>query len=299
MTSTEHIQQLYARRPKSRFATVALSACTLITAYSWLASDLFTGGMWSDRRSANLARFIQDIVPFPLQGQALDWTVAYEWGSKLFYDKGAEALVVTLSIAVLAIFLAAVWGIVLSVPAARNLMARDPIHSPKRTNRSASLAVLSTRALMIVLRAVPEYIWAFLFVRTLGFTVWPAVFALALHNAGILGKLMAETNEDAPPNPTAALETLGAGRIQRYGFAVLPDVFGRYLAYFFYRWETCVREASVLGMLGIVSIGALVRDARAANFYDEMVFFVLLSATLVALGDIVSNLSRAWIRRSG
>ncbi len=68
---------------------------------------------------------------------------------------------------------------------------------------------------------------------------------------------------------------------------------------FFYRWETCVREDTVLGMLGVLSLGSLIRDARASNFYDEMVFYVLLGACLVMMGDIASALARAVVRRAG
>ena len=79
--------------------------------------------------------------------------------------------------------------------------------------------------------------------------------------------------------------------------AVLPVVLPRCLLFFFYRWETCVREATVLGMLGIVSLGFWIQDARARNFYDEMVFFILLGAFLVIIGDMVSTLVRAYVRR--
>ena len=76
-------------------------------------------------------------------------------------------------------------------------------------------------------------------------------------------------------------------------------VFPRFLLYFFYRWETCVREATVLGMLGVLSLGSLIRDARASNFYDEMVFYVLLGSCLVMIGDFASAVSRALLRRAG
>ncbi|MEO1367496.1 MAG: hypothetical protein AAFX50_10000, partial [Acidobacteriota bacterium] len=81
--------------------------------------------------------------------------------------------------------------------------------------------------------------------------------------------------------------------------AILPASVGRFLLFFFYRWETCVREATVLGMLGIASLGFWILEARARNFYDEMFFFVLLGALLVLIGDVVSALSREAVRRAG
>ena len=63
---------------------------------------------------------------------------------------------------------------------------------------------------MLFARAVPEYLWAFLLVESLGYTALPAVLALALHNAGILGRLGAETVENMPPAPARALAAAGA-----------------------------------------------------------------------------------------
>ncbi len=72
----------------------------------------------------------------------------------------------------------------------------------------------------------------------------------------------------------------------------------RFLLFFFYRWETCVREATVLGMLGIVSLGYWIVDTRARNHYDEMFFFVLLGAGIVLVGDLVSAVAREVVRRA-
>lgn len=132
----------------------------------------------------------------------------------------------------------------------------------------------------------------------LGPTAWPVVLALALHNAGILSKLTAEAVENLEPEPLAALRGLGASRPQIAVAGIYPLVLPRFLLFFFYRWETCVREATVLGMLGIVSLGYWVIDARARQNYDEMFFFVLIGAAIVLAGDLVSALARALVRRA-
>ena len=152
--------------------------------------------------------------------------------------------------------------------------------------------------MLIFLRSIPEYVWAFLLLAMLGPNAWPAVLALALHNAGILGKLGAEVVENLEPAPLAALRGLGATRSQIVLLGILPMVLPRFLLFFFYRWETCVREATVLGMLGIVSLGYWIVDARARNHYDEMVFLVLIGAGIVLVGDLVSALARELVRRA-
>ena len=68
--------------------------------------------------------------------------------------------------------------------------------------------------------------------------------------------------------------------------------------FFFYRWETCVREATVLGMLGIVSLGFWIQDARARQQFDTLFFLILIGAAMVMIGDVVSTLARRIVRRS-
>jgi phosphonate transport system permease protein len=145
---------------------------------------------------------------------------------------------------------------------------------------------------LILARAVPEYIWAFLFIAILGQGAWPAILALALHNTGILGRLGAEVVENVERRPPSALRGLGAGRLQIHLFGILPVVLPRFLVFFFYRWETCVREATVLGMLGVLSLGYLIRDARARDHYDDMLVFILLGAILVLAVDALSAILR-------
>ena len=124
------------------------------------------------------------------------------------------------------------------------------------------------------------------------------VLALALHNAGILGKLGAEVVENTDSAAPGALRALGGSRRQIGLLGLLPLGLPRFLLYFFYRWETCVREATVLGMLGMASLGAWIVDARARNRYDEMLFYVLAGAGLVLVGDVVSALVRRVVRRA-
>jgi phosphonate transport system permease protein len=91
---------------------------------------------------------------------------------------------------------------------------------------------------------------------------------------------------------------LGATRTQLYLAGVFPLSINRFLLYLCYRWETCVREATVLGMLGGVSLGFWVQDARARNHHDEMALVILLGSLLVIAGDVVSVMIREVVRRA-
>lgn len=299
------IARLRRARPRSRFLRASLLLLAIIAAGAWFGGDIQTAGLLDGRRLENAARFADEIRPYPLQGGApWHWSIAADWArERLTGAGGLHALGTTLAISVAAIVLAGALGGMAALFAARNLVMPNALLSgPRRASWAARTAaatlLVGVRGALIFVRSVPEYIWAFLLIQMFGYTAWPAVLALALHNAGILGKLFAETVEDMEPSRAAALAGLGATRAQITAAAIVPDVLPRCLLYFFYRWETCVREATVLGMLGVLSLGTLVRDARASNFYDEMFFFVMLGAALVMVGDLVSAAARATIRNA-
>ncbi len=295
---------LYRRRPRSPFARWSAVLLAALAAYSWLSGEFRPGELLSQRRLANLERFLGELVPYPLQGREFDLGVAARWAGEVLETRGWSAAGATLAMSVVAIVLAGLAALALCLPAARSLSAAEPYLPAPRPPGPARRAlwwgvVAVTRAFLIFVRSIPEYVWAFLFLAMLGPTAWPAILALAIHNSGILGKLTAEVVENLDPGPVAALRGLGANRAQIAAAGIFPLVLPRFMLFFFYRWETCVREATVLGMLGIVSLGFWIVDARARNHYDEMVFFVLIGAAIVLVGDLVSALAREVVRRAG
>ena len=92
------------------------------------------------------------------------------------------------------------------------------------------------------------------------------------------------------------LPVLGASRVQIVIVGLWPATLPRFLLFFFYRWETCVREATVLGMLGITSLGYLIEDARTRGFYDDLVLWIATGGAIVLAGDALSALVRRAVR---
>jgi len=274
-----------------------------IMVLSWWIGDFNLGSWLTVRRLSNLKRFLEELRPWPLQAENGDASEVLLWAENLWSSKGADALLTTLAISVVAIVIAGGLGAFFSIFSARNLATAEPIlPGGRRPGKMVVLAwhgiVLITRAGLVIIRAVPEYIWAFLFLALFGANAWPMVLALALHNTGILGKLSAELIENLETQSLSALRGAGASRFQIIWASVFPRSLPRFLLYFFYRWETCVREATVLGMLGMASLGMLIVDGRARNHYDEMLYFILLGAVLVLFGDLISALMRRFVRRA-
>lgn len=310
------IEILRRDRPRSQLVRWSALAFLALAVWSWTSGDIHVGDLFSARRVENLQRFLrEDIVPFPLRGKPFEFSVWADWAGGLLQSRGISGSIQTLAISVLAITLAGIGAISLAPFAARNVASHDPFPPPsgperdtvllegaalgreRRLRRLWSALAASTRVFLILLRAIPEYVWAFLLLSILGPNAWPAVLALAIHNAGILGKLGAETIENLESAPLRALRGLGAGRAQITLAAVGPIALPRFLLYFFYRFETCVREATVLGLLGVVSLGYWIQDARGRHYYDEMLFFVALGAGIVLLGDLTSAVVRGYLRR--
>lgn len=305
----ERIRRLHRARPRRPFVTASLAALVAIVVLSWLGGDLAPGELLSARQRSNAERFVAELRPWPLQGSGAPTesgarlSLGLRWFSALWKERGAEAVTATLATSIAAILLAGLWGGLASLPAARNLASPQPFlpegRPPSRLGRAGWRAVVvATRTGLSLVRALPEYVWAFLLLGLLGPSAWPMILALALHNTGILGKLGAEVLEDVDARAPAALRGLGAERLPIAVAALLPLSLPRFLLFFFYRWETCVRESTVLGMLGMASLGYWIVDARARNTYDEMLFYILCGMGLVLAGDLVSAAVRRFLRRA-
>ena len=304
MTNDAVVDALWHERPRDWFVRGSLAVIGSLMLVSWFVGNFDWLDLVSERRQANLNRFLEEMRPFPLQGVEWDWGVALAWGTEAWTLHGAEAVWATLWFSILAIGLAAVASIPLALPAARNFARAEPFAvetgRAKRVHRVAWASVrLLSRGLLVGMRSIPEYLAAFLLLAILGPTPITAVLALAIHNTGILGRLGAETVENIPSPAPASLRAVGGRRSQLAVWVLLPELLPRLLLYFFYRWETCVRESTVLGLLGIVSLGFWIDDARTRGHTDVLIFYVGLGVGIVIVGDLISSVAREWLRRVG
>ena len=181
---TEASGRLQLERPKDWATRLSLLTLFALAVGSWIIGDFGVGTMLSERRMTNLRNFVSELKPYPLQSAPFDWQVLKEWLVTLMREKGLVAMVTTLAISLAAIFLAGCGGVILSILAGRTLAAPSPF-LPDLQKVSWPLRICwqsvasGCRLLMIFVRAIPEYIWAFLFLALLGPVVWPLVLALA------------------------------------------------------------------------------------------------------------------------
>jgi phosphonate transport system permease protein len=149
------------------------------------------------------------------------------------------------------------------------------------------------RALMVVLRSVPELVWALVFVRVVGLGPTAGVLAIALTYAGMLGKVYGEILESGDPHPAASLLRNGAGRVQAFFYGLLPQNAGELTSYTVYRWECAIRSSAVLGFVGAGGLGQQM-DASMKMFNGGEVSTMLLVFVLLVAGT--DRLS-AFLRR--
>lgn len=184
----------------------------------------------------------------------------------------------TLAMSALGTLLAALLGLLVALPAA---------------GRFGSPAQAAARLLLNALRAVPELVWAALMVLAAGLGPNAGTLALALHTAGVLGRLFAEALENTPPEPAEAIRLIGGGRVAAFCYGTLPSVWPQLVAYMLYRWENNIRMASVLGFVGAGGLGQMLYMSLSL-FQEAQAASVILAMLVLVLGvDALSG----WMRQ--
>ncbi|MBK6865484.1 MAG: ABC transporter permease [Ideonella sp.] len=146
----------------------------------------------------------------------------------------------------------------------------------------------AVRWLLIVLRSVPELVWALVFVRVVGLGPTAGVLAIALTYAGMLGKVYGEILESGEPHVTETLLRNGSSRLQAFFFGLLPGNAAELTSYTVYRWECAIRSSVVLGFVGAGGLGQQL-DSSMKMFNGGEVFTMLaVFVALVALADRIS-----------
>lgn len=152
----------------------------------------------------------------------------------------------------------------------------------------------AARWLLVLLRSVPELVWALIFVRVVGLGATPGVLAIALTYGGMLGKVYAEILESGESAPTTALLCNGSSRLQAFFYGLLPQNAAELTSYTVYRWECAIRSSVVLGFVGAGGLGQQMDNSVKMLAGGEVATMLLVFIALVALADRVS----AGLRRA-
>jgi phosphonate transport system permease protein len=140
-----------------------------------------------------------------------------------------------------------------------------------------------------LLRTIPEVVWALVLIAVVGIGPVAGAWAIGLHTAGTLTRLVAETLENAPTAPQEAIASTGASRIGVLAYATAPLAIGPLAAHALFRFEWNLRIATVVGVIGAGGVGQALYEAQQLFFYRQMLAYVLVTAVLVGLVDGASE----------
>jgi len=217
--------------------------------------------LWRD--SANMAVFSKDFFPPNFH----DWRIYL------------SEMVITVHIAI--------WGTVLAIVCA------VPLSLLSAENIAPPWVVQPIRRLMDACRAINEMVFAMLFIVAVGLGPFAGVLALWVHTTGVLAKLFAEAVEAIDPRPVEGVRATGANPLEEVLYGVIPQVLPLWISYSLYRFESNVRSASVVGMVGAGGIGVVLHESIRGFDYAETAAILVIIITCVTFIDLLS----AWFRR--
>jgi phosphonate transport system permease protein len=209
-----------------------------------------------------------------------DWRNMVEFGSAflkpnfLHWDTYLGEMLVTIQIALWGTALAVVFGIPLAILSAANVCPQ--------------WIVQPVRRLMDAFRAINEIVFALLFVVAVGLGPFAGVMALFIHNTGVVAKLFSEAVEAIDPRPVEGIRATGAHRLHEVIFGVIPQVIPLWSSFTLYRFETNVRSATVLGIVGAGGIGySLFENIRGFQYAETAAIIVIVIVSVMVI-DLVS-----------
>lgn len=228
-----------------------------LLAASWKGADMRPMDLFSD--SGNMVTYAVSFFPPDF----------HEWRIYL-----AEMLI-TLQIAL--------WGTVLAVVCA------VPLGLLSSSNIAPWWICQPVRRVMDAARAINEMVFAMLFVVAVGLGPFAGVLALFIHTTGILSKLFSEAVEAIDPQPVEGIRATGAHLLEEIVFGVLPQVMPLWVSYALYRFESNVRSATVVGMVGAGGIGVILWEVIRSFQYAQTCAVLLMIVVSVSLIDVASS----------
>lgn len=222
----------------------------------------------------------------------ITWDRIVEAGPRLgtFFDRAIppdwpiiprmfDAMILTLEMALVG----TVIGVILSVPAA--------LLAAKNTTPHPIVSVVM-RLIITTFRAIPELVWALIFIVAVGLGPFAGILAIAVDVLGFAGKFFAERIEEVGKGPARAIKSTGAGPITVIATSILPPAYPSFVGTSLYTFEKSVRSAVILGLVGVGGIGVEFDLAMTMFRYDEALAILLLILVTLVLIERVS----IWIR---
>jgi phosphonate transport system permease protein len=235
-----------------------------LLAGSWKGADMRPLDLLRD--AGNMGQFAASFFPPDF----------HDWRSYL------EEMLVTVQIALWGTLLAVVCAVPLGLLCSSNIVPAWIYHPVRRV--------------MDATRAINEMVFAMLFIVAVGLGPFAGVLALWVHTTGILAKLFSEAVEAIDPQPVEGIRSTGASALEEILYGVLPQVLPLWISFALYRFESNVRSASVVGMVGAGGIGVILWDIiRAFQYAQTCAVMIIVVVTVTAIDLLSSRIRKALI----
>jgi phosphonate transport system permease protein len=256
--------------------TIGVLAVAVVCA--WVA-EVDPRVLWSETSLRAMAQFAGSFFPPRLDSEFLAMVARATWQTVAIATVGTAA------------------AIAFATPAALIATRRLSISALVRPRMCARCAAVrgTIRGVLILLRSVPEIVWALLFVRAVGLGDTAGVLAIALTYAGMLGKVYIEILESTDAAATRALLEAGASRMQAFLYGALPAALPELLSYTIYRWECAIRASVVMGFVGAGGLGMQMELSLKMLAGNEVLTMLVVFVGLVWLADLLSAALRRWL----
>jgi phosphonate transport system permease protein len=200
-----------------------------------------------------------------------------------FLSTTAQPMLETFQMAVIATAIGCAVALPLAFLASR-------VTSPNRFVYSLDRSVLN------VIRAIPDILYALVFVSAVSIGPLAGILALILFNIGVVAKLLSETVDGVDTGPIEAARAAGAGRMQTVATSVLPQVMPNYVAYSLYTFELNIRASTVIGIVGAGGIGNVLNtQLKFFNYSNVSVVIIELFVFVLVIEFISIALRRRLV----
>jgi phosphonate transport system permease protein len=267
----------------SRRSWLVTAGVVALVVWSYQGTQVDLGSLFGGEGRTQIATYVAKLFPPDLSPTVL--------------RQAAMGAVETFAISLVGSLVAVAIGLPLGLLTARTLLYRGILYERRALGPAGGafrMAVAGgAKALLNVLRTIPEIAWALIFVFMVGLGPFPGVLALGFHTGGVLGKLFGEVLEDVDPRPLESLQSVGASRLRILLYGVLPQAAPQIIAYSLYRWEVNIRAAAVMGFVGAGGLGQRIHIAISLFLEQQLLTLILAVYVMVIIVDALS----AFLRR--
>ncbi len=239
-------------KPMAGWLILALSL-----AWSWNGAEINPVMLWRD--SGNMREFLADFFPPDFR----------------YWRLYLSEMVITVQIAV--------WGTALAI------VCSIPLGILSSENLTPWWLCQPVRRVMDAFRSINEMVFAMLFVVAVGLGPFAGVMALFIGTTGVLAKLFAEAVEAIDNGPVEGVRASGASALQEIIYGVIPQVLPLWISYALYRFESNVRSATVVGMVGAGGIGVILWEAIRGFQMAQTCAILIIIIAFVSVIDVLSQ----------